>query len=209
MGSLSLLQGIFLTQWLNPGLQHCKRILYQLSHQEAPKKVKVTLGKGEMKGIKSWFHWSVPFYKLVLGKVCLVNKELKSSCQHKRKVPYCYSSLLGTGDACFEGQGHLLLRATPQFSPLLTPLPTKCHFAQVGANVSRSSRAIYLSKGSVHLSRSVLSDSWRSHGLQHARLPCPSPTPGAYSNSCPLSWTWAKVSPAQTQHSQASGQTSW
>ena len=25
------------------------------------------------------------------------------------------------------------------------------------------------------------------HGLQHARLPCPSPTPGAYSNSCPLS----------------------
>ena len=28
------------------------------------------------------------------------------------------------------------------------------------------------------------------HGLQHARLPCPSPTPRAYSNSCPLSWWW-------------------
>ena len=26
------------------------------------------------------------------------------------------------------------------------------------------------------------------HGLQHARLPCPSPIPGVYSNSCPLSW---------------------
>ena len=26
------------------------------------------------------------------------------------------------------------------------------------------------------------------HGLQHTRLPCPSPSPGAYSNSCPLSW---------------------
>ena len=26
------------------------------------------------------------------------------------------------------------------------------------------------------------------HGLQHTRPPCPSPTPGAYSNSCPLSW---------------------
>ena len=26
------------------------------------------------------------------------------------------------------------------------------------------------------------------HGLQHISLPCPSPTPGAYSNSCPLSW---------------------
>ena len=28
----------------------------------------------------------------------------------------------------------------------------------------------------------------RPHGLQYTRLPCPSPTPGAYSNSCPLSW---------------------
>ena len=32
-----------------------------------------------------------------------------------------------------------------------------------------------------------MSDSLRPHGLQHARLPCASPTPGAYSNSCPLS----------------------
>ena len=30
-------------------------------------------------------------------------------------------------------------------------------------------------------------DSLRPHGLQHTRLPCPSPTPGAYSNSCPSS----------------------
>ena len=35
---------------------------------------------------------------------------------------------------------------------------------------------------------SVVSDSLRPHGLQHARLPCPSPTPRAYSNSCLLSW---------------------
>ena len=33
-----------------------------------------------------------------------------------------------------------------------------------------------------------MSDSLRPHGLQHARLPCPSPTPRAYSNSCPSSW---------------------
>ena len=37
------------------------------------------------------------------------------------------------------------------------------------------------------LSRSVVSDSLRPHGLQHAKPPCPSPTPGAYSNSCTLS----------------------
>ena len=33
---------------------------------------------------------------------------------------------------------------------------------------------------------SVMSDSFQPHGLQHARPPCPSPTPGVYSNSCPL-----------------------
>ena len=33
----------------------------------------------------------------------------------------------------------------------------------------------------------VVSDSLRPQGLQHARLPCPSPTPGACSNSCPSS----------------------
>jgi len=37
----------------------------------------------------------------------------------------------------------------------------------------------------VQFSRSVMSNSLRIHGLQRARLPCPSPTPGAYSNSCP------------------------
>ena len=35
---------------------------------------------------------------------------------------------------------------------------------------------------------SVMSDPLQPHGLQHARLPCPSPTPRAYSNSCPSSW---------------------
>ena len=39
---------------------------------------------------------------------------------------------------------------------------------------------------SVQFSRSVMSDSLRPHGLQHARPPCPSPTSRAYSNSCPL-----------------------
>ena len=34
---------------------------------------------------------------------------------------------------------------------------------------------------------SVVSDSLRPHGLQHTRLPCPLPSPGACSNSCPLS----------------------
>ena len=42
---------------------------------------------------------------------------------------------------------------------------------------------------SIQFSCLVVSDSLRPHGLQHARPPCPSPIPGVYSNSCPLSWS--------------------
>ena len=41
---------------------------------------------------------------------------------------------------------------------------------------------------SVQFSHSVVSDSLRPQELQHARPPCPSPTPGVYLNSCPSSW---------------------
>ena len=41
---------------------------------------------------------------------------------------------------------------------------------------------------SVQFSCSVMSNSLRPHDSQHARPPCPSPTPRVYSNSCPLSW---------------------
>ena len=41
---------------------------------------------------------------------------------------------------------------------------------------------------SVQFCSSVVSDSLRPHGPQHGRPPCPSPMPGACSNSCPSSW---------------------
>ena len=41
---------------------------------------------------------------------------------------------------------------------------------------------------SLQFSCLIILDSLRLHGLQHARPPCPSPTPKVYSNSCPLSW---------------------
>ena len=37
VGSLSILQGIFLTQGLKPGLPHCRQTLYQLSHKGSPR----------------------------------------------------------------------------------------------------------------------------------------------------------------------------
>ena len=48
---------------------------------------------------------------------------------------------------------------------------------------------------SVQFSHSLVSNSLWPHGLQHARPPCPSPTPGVYSNSYPLSqWCHATIS---------------
>ena len=48
---------------------------------------------------------------------------------------------------------------------------------------------------SVQFSHSVMSDSLRPHELQHARLPCPSPTPRVYPNSCPFSqWCHPTIS---------------
>ena len=62
---------------------------------------------------------------------------------------------------------------------------------------------------SVQFSHSVMSDSLWPHGLQHARPPCPSPTPGVYSNSCPLSrWchpTMSSPSPPALNLSQHQG----
>ena len=66
------------------------------------------------------------------------------------------------------------------------------------------------STSSVQFSCTVVSDSLRPHGLQHARPPCPSPTPGVYSNSCPLSqWCHPAISSSvvafSLQFSPASG----
>ena len=61
----------------------------------------------------------------------------------------------------------------------LWPARLLCPWDFLGSNTGVSS---------VQFSCSVLSNSVWPHGLQQAMLSCPSPTPGACSNSCPLSW---------------------
>ena len=53
--------------------------------------------------------------------------------------------------------------------------PTQTHVHRLNQSVSQ-------------FSRSVMSDSLRPHEPQYTRPACPSPTPGVYPNSCPLSW---------------------
>ena len=54
VSSCSLLQGIFPTQGLNPGVPHCRWILYQLSHQGSWKQLRDSEGKGGLACCSSW-----------------------------------------------------------------------------------------------------------------------------------------------------------
>ena len=77
-----------------------------------------------------------------------------------------------------------LVRWAPSLTSLLNSSPSRSH------NFWNSNKI-----SSVQFSCSVISDSLRPHGLQHARPPCPSPTPGVYPNSCPLSrWCHPTIS---------------
>ena len=76
----------------------------------------------------------------------------------------------------------------PTGTSLLQPSP-----APVGEKPQRMGHLVQpLSPGLggqvVQFSHSVVSNPLRPHRLEHTRPPCPSPTPGAYSNSCPMSW---------------------
>ena len=76
VGSVSLLQGIFPTQGLNPGLPHCRRILYQLSHKASPVHSKCATPESSQSHPFSLVHGKTVFYKLVpgakkVGDLCL------------------------------------------------------------------------------------------------------------------------------------------
>ena len=89
---------------------------------------------------------------------------------HWSKMP-CLSSEGPHGHSMGTRKSHPFLEFKPVF---------KQHQATWSAGL--------LNTESVQFSCSVVSDSLQPHGLQHDRLPCPSPTPGACSNSCPFSW---------------------
>ena len=62
-----------------------------------------------------------------------------------------------------------------------------------GGSISDSSERLLQSGSSVQFGRSVISYSLHPHGLQHARPPCPSPTPRVYPNPCPLSRSYHPI----------------
>ena len=70
-----------------------------------------------------------------------------------------------------------------------------CLLVRHGVSEWVGSVVVALGLNSVQFSRSVVSDSFRPQGLQHASLLCPSPSPEVCSNSCPLSqWCHLTIS---------------
>ena len=92
-----------------------------------------------------------------------------------------YSPGKNTGVGC-----HALLQGSLP-NPGIEP---RSPILQADSYYPNHQRSPILSVQSVQFSRSVVSDSSWPHGLQHARPPCPSPTPGVYSDSCTLSQWW-------------------
>ena len=71
----------------------------------------------------------------------------------------------------------------------------KCTLIKVFYNRYSLFTYLFILFSSVQFSHSAMSKSLWSHGLKHVRLPCPSPTPGTYSNPCALSqWCHPTVS---------------
>ena len=79
----------------------------------------------------------------------------------------------------------------------LPPVSMSSSYAPVASCLCRSLSKIsrWVWPSSVQFHRSVVSDFLQPHGLQHTRLPCPSWSPRACSNSCPLShWCQLTIS---------------
>ena len=104
VGSLSLLQGIFPTQGSNPGLSHCRRILYQLSHQGSPR-------------ILAWvaypFSRGLPNPGIEPGSPALQADSLPAELPGKPKAPPKYSN---TERVAIPAKVFVLLFNRPDFS---------------------------------------------------------------------------------------------
>ena len=74
-----------------------------------------------------------------------------------------------------------------QYSCLGNPMDREDWWANSPWDHKESDTSECIWSSSVQFSHTVVSDSWRPHESQHASPPCPSPAPGASSNSCPLS----------------------
>ena len=151
MGCCFLLQGIFLTQGLNPCLLHCRWILDHWSTWEAHFTVTLSKTHPAPGALNSWIT--------------------------KSFIQLAAENLLSSGTIVDSDETVASKRKTLAHTELT------CGWGKI------------LHISSVQFSHSIVSNSLWPHELQHTRPLCPSPTPGVYPNSCPLSrWCHPTIS---------------
>ena len=89
----------------------------------------------------------------------------------------------------FKSWKMMLWKCCPQYASKFGKLSSghrtgKCQFPLQSQRKATTKEC----SSSFQFSHSIMPDSFWPHGLQHTRLPCLSPTPGAYSNSCSSRW---------------------
>ena len=154
LGCHYLLQGIFPTQGLNPGLLLCRQIVYCLSHKGSPYYYIITY--------KAMFilMWPVHSYS---QQCLLISRILNFDEIHCINISFCVECFLDPKE---------FSRDYPKCGEI---------FLYVSFFL-----AVVQSFSHVWLFVTPWTATWR--------LPCPSPSPRACSNSCPLSWWWIQPS---------------
>ena len=184
MDSLSPLQQIFLTQEWNQGLLPCKQILYQLSYKGSPKKWKWKSFNRVQLFTTQWTtqSWISPGQNTGVGSLSRLHRILPTH-RSNPGLPHCRQILYHLS---YQGSLRILQWvANPFFRRSSWPRNRTRGFCIAGGFFTSwpSREALPLSISSVTQSCLTL---W-PHGLQHASLPCPLPTPGVCANSYPLS----------------------
>ena len=80
-----------------------------------------------------------------------------------------------------------LVESEEELKSLLMKVKEESEKAGLKHNIQKIKIMVSGPISSVQFSHSVMSNSLRPHELQHASPPCPSPTPGVYSNTCSMS----------------------
>jgi len=81
----------------------------------------------------------------------------------------------------------LMAESKEELKSLLMKVEEESGKAGLKLNIQKTKTMVSSPISSIQFSCSVVSDSLRLHESQHTRPPCPSPTPGVHSDSCPLS----------------------
>ena len=191
VSSLSLQQGIFPTKGLNPGLPHCRQILYKLSHQGSPRiLVAYPFSRGSFQP-RNWTRVSC-----LAGRFFTNWSMREALCGDRRgNSNLMWSNCKWTLQWKMAGVRESARICSFVLVPIVHNTEVQLfseHRLHVLAQISGWHLWFLAAQHSVQFSRSVMSFSLLSYGLQHTRFPCPSSTPEACSNSCPSS-QWCYV----------------